>query len=76
MGWEPHPWDDHAVSLLNAVSGVVPFTAPSLPGDGPIVYLNGWEDLLIVARLAPGEALASIWSWRVGDVDWLRNYAC
>jgi hypothetical protein len=31
---------------------------------------------VIAARLAPGDALASIWSWRAGDVDWLRNYAC
>ncbi len=68
--------DEQDVSLLNAVDWVVPVQAPPIPGDGPLVYTNGWDDLVIVARLAPGEALASIWSWRIGDADWVRNYAC
>ena len=50
--------------------------APPLPGDGEVVYFMAYGPITIVARLAQGDCLASIWSWRVGEEEWIRNYAC
>jgi hypothetical protein len=64
------------VSALHSLEGAVPLEAPPIPGDGPIVYINGGLDLLIIARLPLDCPLAEIWSWSLGDPDWVRNYAC
>lgn len=66
------------MSLLNdcveAPPGFKPMAAPPLPGEGPVVYLQGVGDLLMIARLAPGALLADVFSWRVGDNFWERCY--
>jgi len=66
------------MSLLNeaceARHGLQPMDAPPLPGEGPVVYLQGAGPLLIVARHAPGEVLCNVWSWFVGDNHWDRCY--
>lgn len=68
--------EDATVSLLHSLEGAVPQGAPPIPGDGPVVYINAVDDLLIIARLVPGDELANVWSWRVGDNDWVRNWVC
>lgn len=65
------------MSLLNEYgvevrSGFQPSSAPPLPGDGPIVYMQSAGDLLMVARHAPGDVLCNVWSWVVGDDHWDR----
>jgi hypothetical protein len=55
---------------------VVSINAPPLPGEGDVVYFMTHGPVTIVARLAKGDILASIWSWDVGEQEWVRNYAC
>lgn len=66
------------MSLLNDCVEALPrperLAAPPLPGEGPVVYLQGVGDLLVIARLAPGALLADVFSWRVGDDFWERCY--
>lgn len=67
------------MSLLNESveahsDGCTSSSAPPLPGEGPIVYMQTAGPLLIVARRAPGELLCHIWSWFVGDDFWERNW--
>jgi hypothetical protein len=63
------------MGLMDALQQTV-IVLPPLPGEGPIVYENHADDLMIIARLGFGEAIASVWSWREGDVNWTRNYIC
>jgi len=67
------------MSLLNetkeayeARHGFEPIGAPPLPGEGPVVYLQGAGPLLIVARHAEGELLCNVWSWFVNSDRWER----
>lgn len=63
------------MSLLNNGDVAAP-QAPPFPGEGLIVYFIEDGSLTIIARLAFGAQLATIWSWRVGDKEWVRNYVC
>lgn len=64
------------MSLLNECvevrSGFEPLSAPPLPGDGPIVYMQTTGSLLMIARHADGELLCNCWSWVVGESKWER----
>lgn len=59
---------------VEARPGFSSLNAPPLPGDGPVMYMQSAEDILIVARMAPGEILANVWSWKVGDDNWKQCF--